>query len=181
MRALTRPPTRTADLATITNESIRAMNHNTWTTRLTLTTDEQTFADVREWLTEHDTSTIPPRRNDDALAKYLRCVLISNSEWDKVGLGISLDRPRPLRMPWQQGYEGETPPAPEAVRDQRAAARRRQFAVDCFALGMLLIVGATAFAARSVLSRHQPPSLPGYTTSHDVTASPQAQLAGAAK
>lgn len=157
------------------------MNHNTWTTRLTLTTDEQTFADVRDWLQEHDTANIPPRRNDDALAKYLRCVLISNTEWDKVGLGVSLDRPRPQLMPWQLGYQAETPPPPVLVRDERAAARRRQFAVDCFALLMLLIVGATAFAALSLRNRHQALSLPGYTASHDVNAPPQAELAGAPK
>jgi hypothetical protein len=157
------------------------MTHNTWTTRLALTADEQTFADVRDWLKEHDTGNIPPRRNDDALAKYLRLVLISNSEWDKVGVGISLDRPHPLRLPWQQGYEGDAPPTPATVREDRAAARRRQFAADCFALVMLLIVGASAVVARSVHNRHHPLSLSGYTASHDVTASPQAELAGVAK
>ncbi|MCP3463076.1 hypothetical protein [Bradyrhizobium sp. CCGUVB23] len=157
------------------------MNHHTWTTRLTLTTDDQSFADVRDWLKENDTGNIPPRRNDDVLAKYLRCVLISNSEWDKVGLGIQIDRPRPARLPWQQGYEGDAPPLPEAVRDQRAAARRRQFAVDCFALAMMLIVGATVFVARSSRNHHQASSLTGYTASHDVMARPQTELAGAAK
>lgn len=157
------------------------MNHNAWTTRLTLTTDDQTFADIREWLKEHDTGNIPPRRNDDALAKYLRFVLISSSEWDAVGLGVSLDRPRPQLMPWQIGYQGDFPPPPGAIRDERATARRRQFAVDCFALLILLIVGATAFAARSVLNRHPLPLLSRYTDSHDVPAEPQAELAGAAK
>jgi hypothetical protein len=58
------------------------------------------------------------------LAKYLRGVLISNSEWDKVGLGVSLARPRPQLMPWQMGYQGNSPhhPRPSATNAPPHAA-----------------------------------------------------------
>ncbi|CAL80016.1 hypothetical protein BRADO6384 [Bradyrhizobium sp. ORS 278] len=122
------------------------MDIQTWKTTLIIKTDEQTIQDLREWFAERDADNPQPRRNDDLLAKYLRNVLTSNNDWDGVSLGIDVRRPHPLRLPWQRGYEPD-PPSPEAVRAGRDAARRRQFAVDCFALLVLLIVGATAFAA----------------------------------
>ncbi len=153
------------------------MDSQTWTTTLTIRTDDQSFLEIREWLADYDADNPSPRRNDDLLAKYLRCVLDSNNQWDGIRLGIGLSRPRLARLPWQQGFEGDPPPAAEVVRAQRDAARRRQFAVDCFALLVLLIVGATGFAAYHVHT-HQLAALPSsYTASDSLAPGIHAKLA----
>ncbi|MDA9426236.1 hypothetical protein [Bradyrhizobium sp. CCBAU 53380] len=144
------------------------MSSQAWKATLTIKTDDQSLQDVREWLAEHAASEPPPRRNDDALAKYLRLVLASNRDWDGVSLGIDVRRPRPVRMPWEHGFEAG-PPTPEAIRADRDHARRRQFAVDCFALLVMLIVGATGFAAYHSRN-HRADALPSSYTAHDVMA-----------
>jgi hypothetical protein len=105
------------------------MSFQPWFTTLTIKTNSQTFRDVREWLDEHAPPV--PSRDDDALAKYLRCVILSNSEWDGVSLQVELPRPRPGQLPPPQGYEDQPAPVAAALLDQRDTARHRRFAVCC--------------------------------------------------
>jgi hypothetical protein len=53
--------------------------------------------------------------------------------------------------------EAEDEDARGNIRAERATARRRQFAVDCCALLVVLIVGATGFLAYSAHNRHHAP------------------------
>ncbi len=141
------------------------MELQTWKTTLTIRTDPESLQDVRDWLAKHAADSPPPSRNDDALAKYIRLVLANNLDFGGVCLGVDVPRPRPVRLPWQLGYEPD-PPTPEAMRANRETARRRQFAVDCFALLVMLIVGATGFAAYHSRT-HRADALPSSYTARD--------------
>src|SRR3954454_22905348 len=121
----------------------------TWTTTLTTTTDEIAMRDMRDWL--HEAGDTVPRRDGDVLAKYLACVIHRNSESEGVPLRIAMKRPR------MEGFVSPPWASLEALTAARAMCRRRQFALDCFALLVMLTMGGLFWFAHWTASPHHPP------------------------
>jgi hypothetical protein len=131
------------------------MDSNTWTAKLTIEANPTDIWRIRAWLDEHAPPI--PSRNADVLSKYIRCVLITSAEYDNIGCRFALDPPRPVLMPWQQGYEGPWANA-QAEPEPRS---RLALAVDGFAaLTVLACIGLLATFAFDTwpASPHIPPS-----------------------
>jgi hypothetical protein len=139
------------------------MGFHTWKTTLTVRTSDESLRDIREWLDEHAPPV--PSRDDDALAKYLRCVILSNSEWDGVSLTLDLPRPSLHEPPQVAGCEWDELADCSFSNQPRS---RLALAVDgCAALMVLACIGLIASHA---ISRWPPVPLAWYNAPHAVVA-----------
>ena len=116
------------------------MTSQSWQTTLTAHLTDEAIAGMRDWL--RDCDAVVPARNDDVLAKYLHCVIASNSQWDGIYFEMNIPRPR-LKpagsVPWLvDGHEwGDLP---ETSTDRKS--RRGQLAFIC--IGPIVMLAACA-------------------------------------
>ena len=137
------------------------MSLHTWETNLSINTQKTDVLAMRDWLKEYAAPV--PSTDADVIAKFLRCTLISNAEWDGVPLDISLPRPHLAgSLPWSNL---ELPGTTREVTDNDdfqdfVSLIRRTFALG-FALGLSVALGLYAL-------RHHLPSFSfGHSSGHE--------------
>jgi hypothetical protein len=117
------------------------MPSTTWTTDLTTTTNPAIIGEIRLWL-KRNGQTIPSR-DADAVAKYLRLAIDANNRWGGVLVPLTINRPRVVGLPWQNGFEGN---APRTVRSSHQLhSVGQQLAAVAFGL-LLMLAFYVAFA-----------------------------------
>lgn len=115
------------------------MPSTTWSTELTTTTNPAIIGEIRLWL-KRNGQTIPSR-DADAVAKYLRLAIDANNRLGGVLVPLTINRPRAVGLPWQQGFEGN------ALRGARSAYQPdslgKQLALGSFGLLLMLALYVT--------------------------------------
>jgi hypothetical protein len=110
------------------------MPSTTWKTELTAVTDTNTIREIRQWLKRN--GQIIPSRDADSVAKYLHLAVIANNKWGGVAIPVLIKRPRPVLLPWQEGYQDER--SSHLGRPPQPDTRLKQLAQGAFGLLFLL-------------------------------------------
>jgi len=129
---------------------------------------------MRDWLKEHAPPV--PSTDADVIGKFLRCIIISNAEWDGVPLQVTLPRPHLAGpMPWSNL---ELPgPAREITVPDEFEYQLMMFFLRSFALGVGLTL---AIAAGVIAIRHYLPSFSfGHSSAHEESSGRQSGVAPA--
>lgn len=135
---------------------------HTWQTDLSINTQKADIRSMRDWLKEHAPPV--PSTDADVIGKFLRCIIISNAEWDGVPLQVTLPRPHLAGpMPWSNL---ELPGTAREVTDcDDFDSELTKFFLRAFVLGFAL--GLSGALTLYGLRHHLPTFSIGHSLAHE--------------